>query len=619
MLLTVKTRQWHSPRNSSLFNRASGQPTKPAVTMAPILPSSESKSKLRVFQYDHASRADDEEPKAEDIEAEKENTSNLCNASKSTAAQILPRTQTMSRKSAVKENRECPQTPVGRLALAELIASGEDLNQQRFDLTPVERVLWNQSPRGSNPTASTISHKGRKRANSSSPSSSAHNETSNHFSTVKPSLDLQSLDKCLKTPKADPANDLWSRYSITNERKSPTERSGQPFAHLLDSSSPQTPAAYLRVKESGGLRRSISCTTEWPTSITKRRKLDHSRAHEEAEMAFTSEKSTHSEHTKSKRSRVSLLVDRLHDELAASRRASCNDVGGPSSSSPLPEKGRISRIALSNTLRSSQTDENDRSSITSEVRDCEVVSTTPQLVQHLKANAGLEHQKCMESDSSSDFGDDDLDIEMLRAVDASVEEDSSTAMLEATQLLDLPSGSRLTDGRPQESPIVTTPRPPECHGARSNIANIDSILKVSGKSSSEAAQVKSPQATTASRYDEFDEDDNDVSAAELEDAVAMYDLQPQTITLEGYQPSLSDGLPNGHNRVSAAANIGSGAYEFVPGDVEAAVIDLSSDDEFGGALDFEQIIAECTEVKQLPQVASQPHSSVCIKYFGQSR
>ena len=583
--------------------------------MAPIVASSQSKSKLRAFQYDSPNRANGGGPCLDDKEAEKENTNSLCDEAKAMPAQLVPRAQTLSQKSAGKENRECPQTPVGRLALAELIASGEDLNQHSFNLTPVERVLWNQSPRNSNPTNSAMLRKSRKRAQSSSPSSSAQNEKSNHFSTSKTTLNLQTLQKCLKTPKADPAQDLWSRYSVTNERRSPIEEVGPPFAHLLDSSSPQMPASYLRVKESGGLRRSLSCATEWPTSIAKRRKLEHRRTHDEADVSLALTEGADTGHSKSKRSRVSLLVDRLHNELAGTAKVDSNDVGGPSSSSPLPKKGRVSQVALGIASRSSHTEQYDRASSASHNGGDGDASAWPQPPKYPNGSIRLEYAKTVEPDSSSDFGDDDLDLEMLKAVDAGIEENSPATILENASRLDH------EDGWPQQLFVATTPQPLECYNVRSIVPETDSDPNLRSKPLSEAARSQSvklqSQTAIATRHDEFDEDDNDVSAADFEDAVAMYDLQPQAHTLERYQPSLSNAnadQPKGIGSVTGSCYIAAKARS---DNVEAKVVELSSDDEFGGAMDFEQIIAECVEASQEPQVA--PQSSVCTNYFGQSR
>lgn len=588
--------------------------------MAPIVASSQSKSKLRAFQFDGSKPSFHGGLSIDDAEAGKENVDSFRDEGKVTVTHQAPRGQTLSQRSAGKEARECPQTPVGRLALAELIASGEDLNHQHLNLTPVERVLWDQSPRNSDPPSSAISRKGKKRAHSSSPASS-QNETSNHFTAAKPSLDLQTLQKCLTTPQADPANDLWSRYSVTNERQSPKAKISPPFAHLLNSSSPQTPASHLQTKDSACLRRSVSCTTEWPTSATKRRKIEHSRNHEEAGLGFAATEGANTGRSTSKRSRVSLLVDRLHDELAGSVKAGGKDIVGPSSSSPLPEKGGFSQVARNAALRSSQIEGYDHTSQTVKYQE---VTTSQHSSQPREISAGLEDVKGMEADSSSDFGDDDLELEMLKAVDADMEDDSSATLLETAQLLDDQSGgSGRRYGRSKEPTGATNAQPLDCRDATFGISKANSESKDGRRRSNEAADLnaarsQSPQTTTLAIYDEFDEDGNDVSAADFENAVALYDLQPHDHTVERCRSGSKDPIPRKPSGICAAGDTSSATSRSFPGNGESEVVDLSSDDEFGGALDFEDIIAECAEATRAPQVASQPQSSVCIRYYGQS-
>ncbi len=591
--------------------------------MAPIVASSISKSKLRAFQFDGLKQPCGSGPNLEDAEVGKENVDSLGDEGKTNAAELAPRTQTLSQRSASKETRECPQTPAGRLALAELIASGEDSNHQSLNLTPIERVLWDQSPRDSNPTSSAPSRKGRKRAHSSSPASS-QNEASNHFTTSKKSLDLQTLQKCLKTPQADPANDLWSRYSVTNEKQSPTRKISPPFAHILDSSSPQTPASHLQTKESGGLRRSVSCTTEWPTSVAKRRKFEHGRSLGEVNVDFAATEGANVGHSRSKRSRVSLLVDRLHDELAMSRKASSEDIVGPSSSSPLPEKAGFSRNALNIALLSSQTNGDDYASVMSQPVKNQEATISQQAPQPGEISVGLENVRCLESNASSDFGDDDLDLEMLKAMGADMEGDSPATLQETAQLLNnQPGGLRLGYGQPKTPLVAQTSQPLECHDAALSALNVNPEPRDSGKCSqgaagTNAARSQAQKTTTLASFDEFD-DENDVSATDFEDAVAMYDLQPQAHTIERCPSSLRGQLPSNTKSICAAETARPIKSSSFSGNDKDEVVDLSSDDEFGGALDFEQIIAECAEATQVPQIASQPQTSVCIRHLGQSK
>ncbi|KAL8685717.1 MAG: hypothetical protein Q9224_005705, partial [Gallowayella concinna] len=269
--------QWHGGTNYHSAPRAPQQiNVKPPVTMPPIPVSSASKSKLKVYQFEGLQdESEPQDPASAKThfkpQAEKENQGPMEIQAAMTSSQLLPPLPPTS------QHKECPQTPVGRVPLAELIAGVDDNMNQNLNLTPVERVLWQHVP-GSSQYASSqdasVSQTGKKRARSSSPTSSAQHETSSHFQKKKQSFDLQTLEKTLKTPQADPATDLWTRYSLKTGNTSPT-RNDPALAALLKSSSPQTPGSHLKQKELGGLRRSISCANEWPTSAAKRRRLNH--------------------------------------------------------------------------------------------------------------------------------------------------------------------------------------------------------------------------------------------------------------------------------------------------------------------------------------------------------
>ena len=236
------------------------------------------------------------------------------------AHQTGSRHQSLSQKSLNNDLRECPQTPVGRIPLAELIAGSEDIQDQKLNLTPIERVVWNhsqQSVERNGENGMYASRRGRKRAYSSSPAPSYQNGVSGHFPPDKPSFDLGNLQNSLKTPQADPASDLWSRYSLnTLDKLSPSETTKPVFADFLNSSSPQTPAQPVQSRVKDSLQRSYSCNLEWPTSVAKRRKLQYSSSNQEMSASLADSMPKHDEKGRSKMARVSLLVEEIQDRLA---------------------------------------------------------------------------------------------------------------------------------------------------------------------------------------------------------------------------------------------------------------------------------------------------------------
>ena len=147
-------------------------------------------------------------------------------------------------------------------------------------------------------------------------------------------LDLENQHPPLKTPHADPAADLWSRYATaSNTEETPTGVKLPSFAHLLNDSSPhslpRTPGGSV-----GGLRRWASCGIEWPASKSKRRKTNGV-FRDQPETVLESKESA-KEHLE-RVSRVGFLVEQMQATLAQPTDKLRPD--GPSSSSPLPDKG----------------------------------------------------------------------------------------------------------------------------------------------------------------------------------------------------------------------------------------------------------------------------------------
>lgn len=495
--------------------------------MAPITASTQSRTKLKAFQFEEK----ENEQGIQIVDPEKENASG--GLEETGHIMVPPPPQPLSQRSATKDSRDCPQTPVGRLPLSELLASGEETSRQHLNLTPIERVLWENTPMSS---TSPASRRKRKRAHSTSPASSSQNETSAHFAGAKSSIDLHTLQKNLKTPKADPADDLWSRYSLntaTIERRSPTAPTGLGYPHLMHSSSPQTPASHLG-RDGAGLRRALSCI-EWPTSVAKRRKLLHSSSQGDPMKHDGPRESVE----RTKMSRVSFLVEKIHDNLSKPINPLHEDESSdPDGSSQAQQADNSPSENTTLDYRESQTAVDDV------VKGLSQTAVTPKetgpqpLVLSAEEIAELEQEA-----ESSDFGDDDLDLEMLKSVRTDFE------------------------------------APP---------ANRHSAPKID--------------------CDEFDDDDNDVSVADLEDVFAKYDSQlPRP---EGNKVEEQDEVNANQERrydTNTSTKL-STVYKF-PQAVNVEVLS-DDDDEFGDDSDFEQIAAECAAATQKQQI-SQPQPSVC--------
>lgn len=157
-------------------------------------------------------------------------------------------------------------TPAGRTAWQDLL-SKPDVPQEDENLSPGQRVLWcndNDADAG-RPVAMSplLMRKGRKRARSSSPISSP---ASKH---ATPAVDVEKLAQVLKTPRADPALELWDRFSVPGANASPSGLTNPLLAQLMVSSSPRPKDGSVLGTERP-LRKAISCGAHWP----KRRKFE---------------------------------------------------------------------------------------------------------------------------------------------------------------------------------------------------------------------------------------------------------------------------------------------------------------------------------------------------------
>ena len=558
--------------------------------MAPIPASSESKSKLSVFQYNQKDVTNVTKLVVTEKEDEKENRDPYMDTAIVT---MEPPPQPLSQTSATKDLRGCPQTPVGKVPLTDLLASGDGTSRQHVNVTPIERVLWNNSPVGSESANST--QRGRKRAHSSSSASSSPNDASHHFGGSKPQLNLQELQKAFQTPKADPADDLWSRYSLntgTGGKRSPTAPAGLAFTQLIHSSSPQTPASHLQSKEGGGLRRALSCI-EWPTSAAKRRRLQLSGTYKESDGGSARNGRGPDAKDNSKMSRVSFLVGKIHDGLTRPPATEEFSSSIPAASSPMARIANDLTDRDQTLQQESQTEIDEVVTVLSQTAVARKEHTPRALVLSAEEIADLE-----KDDESSDFGDDGLDLEMLETMDATLKTFPS-----AKEKVPSPERGRSQLGSGGVTTTVDRNRgirgPYQNGCAPATAAGTERLSQVSFPSGISS----SPVLAAAPNHDEFDEGDEEVSAVDLENVFARYDTQPQhqvvedegrqATALNAMHPTLATDIP----RKSIFGPITT---------IDTEVQVLSDDSEFGDDLDFEQIAAECAEDQQV----SQPVSSV---------
>lgn len=508
----------------------------------PITASTQSKAKLQAFEFRDGAR---ESHAAKHLSAEqdggKENIEPLEESEKEEAAvnAMNPPPCPSSQRSATKDSRDCPQTPVGRLPLSQLLASGDD-GSQGLNVTPVERVLWDNSPLDSMTANSTQRQKKRKRAHSSSPPSSSQKKAGGNFTIA----DMQALQEAFKTPKANIIDDLWSRYSVHAHHNRSPSPDKLPMPHTFHSSSPQTPGPNGPGRDNGGLRRAFSCI-DWPTSVAKRRRLGYENLRNKSVTNGSGLDRPIASVENSKRSRVSLLLEKLHDGLAkpVHRQDTSSELSNssPDPALPMPNKERPPRIQEN----TAELDQVVRGLSQANVAD----RNEPPKPSSAFANEG----------GSSEFGDDDLDIGMIEAL---------TDNTGRTGLGILKGSNAIDSGNKPDQ--------------------ITHELAVS-KSSTEARRLETTD------FDEFDEDDgDDITAAEVEGVFAKYEAQIQSQSrTQNEENSKRQPVPGpAEVRVTTRPNPMTQVGKFA-NTQETPILVLSDDeDEYGGDSDFEQVVAD---------------------------
>ena len=438
----------------------------------------------------------------------------------------------LSQRSTGKDSRDCPQTPVGRLPLAELLANNDE-NKPLPNGTPMERVMW-ESVSISSSLASIRPSQKRKRATSHSPPSSSEKRQ-------------DPVSRTLKTPKMEPADDLWNRLTLnTTHRRSPSAAEGPNFANFLQSSSPQTPAT--TTSRDGKLRRTLSCI-DWPTSTAKRRKLYH-----DSDLR-TSTTNFPDSVEKSKLNRVSALVEKMHRDLAKPTQcAQDSSSSEPAHSSPT----RDTYEAPKNLDPFDQGAKHQIDKSRSHVGQIDLHKRQDSCVQALPRNQIPELPHVAVKDS---FGlDEDMNESLLQVADAGQQEISAGAVLRPDEV-----GSANAEGDRQHEESQQPHGPPKAGQLR------------------QASAISHTPELPAN--DEFDDDIEDEFAADLEDVFARYESQqPHSKGSLVTDPTI---LPQRDEQLFDTEND------------QNTMVDLVSDDEdFENDSDFDQLAVECADATQ---------------------
>ncbi|KAJ6189407.1 hypothetical protein N7519_004315 [Penicillium mononematosum] len=424
-----------------------------------------------------------------------------------------------------KPIKECPQTPGNRIPLADLISNAED----SFDpapgpeVTPVEHVIWQHVPASSNPDTSsqTPGSRRRKRRHSSSPAGSPSN--GNKKKVQKEPLDLHSIQALFKTPQHDMAAELWNNYMDKNMVDGPDDLPPPRFANLL-SSSPQTPGSGRKSRDSSGLRRAISCTTDFPTSRTKRRRVN--RLDAGPNRGTFQRTSSNVESGKPKSSRINYLMEKIERSIHMA----------------LPMRLHLDRRLCAD----------------------EETAISPCAAPLDKVGPG---NLPVLQESSSEFGDDDLDQGLMDLADASEDPfiepahaSNEFASLGSSGWAAL-NAEKSPSWQPKKNPILDSkPAIPIAHNTTTN-------------------------ETKSDEFDDFDEDEYDDLPDNLQEILAKCDTKP--VPVNPSKPTTTGPSLQKPDAMNAPVNGSMHSKPPTAAPVKPEV--ASSDDEFDDDFDLEAI------------------------------
>lgn len=370
--------------------------------------SSGSRTKLNAFRYQEEEIGSDQttsKDRAKPVHGNKENQSSWLNGVVE-PMHVSPsndHTTTEASSTEPRPVKECPQTPGNRIPLADLISNAED----SFDpapgpeVTPVDHVVWQHIPASSNPDASTQTPGGgrrKRRRHSSSPTESPSHGIAKK---TKEPLDLQSIQALFKTPQHDLAAELWNNYMDKNVGGGADDLPPTRLANLL-SSSPQTPISGRTSRDSSGLRRSISCAAEWPTSRAKRRRF-HRQEPGPGRGIFSRTSSNVLDSGRKQPSRINVLLETIEKSLHPPQTSDM----GPPGSSPLRQRVDAQRCRSSSPII-------DRKGLGA--TGMQQSHSIPPNDNNRRATKNTDF-----GDDSSEFGDDDLDQDLMDLADVSTD------------------------------------------------------------------------------------------------------------------------------------------------------------------------------------------------------
>ena len=473
--------------------------------------------------------------------------------------------------SATKEPRGFPQTPVrGGTSRTIFLDPAHDSTEMTPTSTPVDHVTWNTNLLSSGTTDSD-EQKAMGTVQGLSQKSASQPTVSKHFELNDGPSNSHVRPKSQGTSVVDPMELAWSRF--LPDKQTPRKPTCAVPPKLLHSSSPPSPSRVLQRAGTSSLRRTKSCATDWPVSPAKRRKTGTSSSQV---MDLVSGPTTKD------------LVGIIQGELQVSSYKRQIKTPIVSSPSVINEISRPAAPLLQ--LEQSQSG-NPHDPLLQNFPD--IVGEDTQAHSSSQGGKLAEHPVLQGRHTSPEFDDDDfLDVEMLEALEASVQDimPQSGRLAALISTNHSPSNIQRLDGigtqRRKNEPAESALAPSRfvTHAPNGEELQPNDRLSTAGQVEVSADRVMN--------HDEFDGYE-DCDAADLESLFAKFEERHVDKSFA------NDANSRVHNEedVSQGDPIQRVSMKQSTGTVRCTDI-VSDVDEFGVDADFDELALECAHATQ---------------------
>ena len=455
-----------------------------------------------------------------------------------------------------------PRTPIrGGISRNIFLDPPHDTTEPTPTSTPADRITWNYKPHSSAATTSE-DQEATNFVSTLSQTSVTRPIVSRHFDAIAVVSEPQG------TPPADPIDTAWSR--LLHDKQTPLKPMGAVPKKLLRSSSPPSPTRDSHAMGVLSLRRTKSCATEWPESPAKRRKTRPSSSHGVDMSSGTNTK---------------VLVDIIHGELENSSRKRKRTVSSSSSLRAFDDKSAPIIPVISSEHNAPYAAQENRLHTPKDLPTIDLSTRGTPQPDFVPIQAPAQEQRAPGCPDE----DDGFDNEMSEDFEACFQ--------------DLVTRAERVTAFGDEEPVLRQVKPNSEHrlstgpGQSVAVEFKDGVIPPTDARETFGADQQSlnqhRQSLQARTMDDDDFDDyGDCDAADLESLFAkIEENQLDKMPSEGMNVTVMDANAS----ISRVDEVRLDETTRAETSQTVGAVDVSSDDEFGVDVDFDDLAIECAQ------------------------